>query len=168
MAGDLVPREAFSSPKGISTGLALYDDGNCTKLSPIKRFFLKNPAHGRHQIYRLMRIVGTIQFWRVCMIYLEKKKKTKIGRLTRPRVHASARPHDGSTRGRWMLCTHPPFLGLHACNKMGSTPVLPRKIRQNQQKPNFFSRCDSRPLPKKMFKSETTSIHFFSPRIPTL
>ena len=67
----------------------------------------------------------------------------------RPRIHASARPHDGSTRGRWMLCTHPPFLGLHACNKMGSTPVLPRKIRQNQQKNNFFLRGDFRPFPNK-------------------
>ena len=59
----------------------------------------------------------------------------------RPRIHASARPHDGSTRGQWMLCTHPPFLGLHTCNKMGSTPVLPRKIRQNQHtKKLFFTR----------------------------
>ena len=51
--------------------------------------------------------------------------------------------------GRWMLCTHPPFLGLHACNKMGSTPVLPQKIRKNQQKKNFFLRGDFRPLLNK-------------------
>ena len=37
-----------------------------------------------------------------------------MGRLTRPRVHVSTRPRDGSTRGQWTLCTHPPFLGLHA------------------------------------------------------
>ena len=54
------------------------------------------------------------------------------------RVHASTRQCGGSTRWRWTLCTHPPFLGLHACNKMGSMcvitpvlyvirPVLPRK-----------------------------------------
>ena len=43
---------------------------------------------------------------------------------TRPCINASARPHDGSTRGRWTFCTHPPFLGLHACNKMGSTRVI--------------------------------------------
>ena len=80
-----------------------------------------------------MRIVGPIKFWRVCVIYLEKKKK--MGGWC---VHASARPHDGSTRGRWMLCTHPPFLGLHMCNKMGSTPVLQHKIRQNQHKKKLF------------------------------
>ena len=38
-----------------------------------------------------------------------------MGRLTRPR--------DGSTRGQWTLCTHPPFLGLHACNKMDAWPM---------------------------------------------
>ena len=32
-----------------------------------------------------------------------------LARLTRPRLHTSARPHHGSTRGRWTLCTHPPF-----------------------------------------------------------
>ena len=97
----------------------------------------KNPAYGRHRISRPMRIVGPIQFWRVCMIYLEKKKEEKNGAVdasTRPRIHASARRHNRSTRGGRTLCTHPPFLGLHACNKMGSTPVLPCKIRQNQQK----------------------------------
>ena len=38
-------------------------------------------------------------------------------------VDASTRPRNGSTRGQWTLCTHPPFLGLHACNKMDG-PVL--------------------------------------------
>ena len=47
----------------------------------------------------------------------------------RPCIHAFANPHDGSTRGRWMLCTHTPFLGLHTCNKMGS---------KSAQKNNFF------------------------------
>ena len=36
VAGDLVPREAFSSPKVISTAFAGFDDGKCTKLSQIK------------------------------------------------------------------------------------------------------------------------------------
>ena len=36
----------------------------------------------------------------------KKKEEEKMRRLTRPR--------DGSTRGQWTLCTHPPFLGLHA------------------------------------------------------
>ena len=29
----------------------------------------KNPAYGRHQLSRPMRIVGPIQFWRGCVIY---------------------------------------------------------------------------------------------------
>ena len=37
----------------------------------------KNPAYGRQRIFRPMRIVGPIQFWRGCMIYLEKKKINK-------------------------------------------------------------------------------------------
>ena len=93
---------------------------------------IKNPAYGRHRISRPMRIVGPIKFWRVYVIYLEKKNKWAVDASTRPLIRASARPHDGSRRGRWTLCTNPPLLGPHACNKMGSTPVLPRKIRQNQ------------------------------------
>ena len=30
---------------------------------------------------------------------------------------------DRSTCGRWTLCTHPPFLGLHACNKRDAWPM---------------------------------------------
>ena len=103
-----------------------------------------------------------------------KKKKKKKGSLRvhtsmRPHIHASARPHDGSTWGRWMLCTHLPFLGLHTCNKMGSTPVLPRKIRQNQHtKKLFFYAAILDHFPTKMFNSETTSFQHFSPRIPNL
>ena len=33
----------------------------------------KNSAYGRHRISRPMRIVGPIQFWRGCVIYLTKK-----------------------------------------------------------------------------------------------
>ena len=43
----------------------------------IIQFHKKNPAYGRHQISQPMRIIGPIQFWRVCVIYLEKKKKKK-------------------------------------------------------------------------------------------
>ena len=35
--------------------------------------FKKNPAYGRHQLSRPMRIVGPIQIWRGCVIYLTKK-----------------------------------------------------------------------------------------------
>ena len=112
-----------------------------------------------------MRIVGPIKFWRVCVIYLEEEEKNGVvDASTRPRIHAFARPDDGSTRGRWTLCTHPPFLGLHACNKMGSTPVLPRKIRQNQhKKTNFFLRGDFRPLPNKNVQFWN---HFFPELFP--
>ena len=40
---------------------------------------------------------------------LSREKKWAVDASTRPRIHASARPHDGSTRGRWTLCTLPRF-----------------------------------------------------------
>ena len=36
---------------------------------------MKNPAYGRQRISRPMRIVGRIQFWRGCKIYLKKDNK---------------------------------------------------------------------------------------------
>ena len=133
--------------------------------------YSKNPAYGRYRISRPMRIVGPIQFWRVCEIYLEKRKKKNgaVDASMRLRIHASARPHYGSTRGRWTLCSHPPFLGLHACNKMGSTPVLPSKIRPNQhtkKQKNYAAILEH--FPTKMFNSETSSFQHFSPRIQNL
>ena len=72
----------------------------------------KNPAYGRHRISRPIRIVGPIQFSRVCVIYLEKKKKKKMGRLTRPRVHAytHTRIHASTWRihAGAMDALHPP------------------------------------------------------------
>ena len=35
---------------------------------------IKNPAYGRQRISRPMRIVGPIQFWKGCVIYLKQKK----------------------------------------------------------------------------------------------
>ena len=58
----------------------------------------KNPAYGRHRISRPMQIVGPIQFWRVCVIYLEEEEK--MGRLTRPRVYAYTRPRVHTTDPR--------------------------------------------------------------------
>ena len=63
------------------------------------QFYDKTPAYGRHRISRPMRIVGPIQFWRVCMIYLEKKEEeTKWGGW---RIHASmhTRVHTTDPRG---------------------------------------------------------------------
>ena len=34
------------------------------------KFLTKNPAYGRQRISRPMRIVGPLQFWRGCVIYL--------------------------------------------------------------------------------------------------
>ena len=39
-----------------------------SKFTKVK--YYKNPAYGRQRISRLMRIVGPIQFWRGCVIYL--------------------------------------------------------------------------------------------------
>ena len=68
----------------------------------------KNPAYGRHRISGPMRIVGPIQFWRVCVIYLEEKKEEEkngaVDVSTRPRVHVSTRRlHAGA-----MDALHPP------------------------------------------------------------
>ena len=41
-------------------------------------------------------------------------------------------------------------------------------VRQNQQKTNFFCAAILDHFQTKMFKSETTSFHHFSPRIPNL
>ena len=63
-------------------------------------FINKYPAYGRHRISQPMRIVGPLQISRVCVIYLEKKEKKKMGRLTRPSVHASKRPRVHATAPR--------------------------------------------------------------------
>ena len=100
-----------------------------------------------------------------------KKRKKKMGRLTRSRVHASThtRVHTTDPRGGDCRSAATPVLGLHACNKMGSTPVLPGKIRQNQHtKKTFFYAAILDHFPRKMFNSETTSFQNFSPRIPNL
>ena len=46
-------------------------------LTTLREGFNKNPAYGRQRISRPMRIVGPIQFWRGCMIYLKKKNQKK-------------------------------------------------------------------------------------------
>ena len=63
------------------------------------RSITKNPAYGRHRISRPMRIVGLIQFWRVCVIYLEEEKKEK--KMGGSCVHASThtRVHTPDPRG---------------------------------------------------------------------
>ena len=45
-----MPWEAFSSPKAVPQVLQVYDDGKCAKLSPIKRFFFRNPAYGEKNL----------------------------------------------------------------------------------------------------------------------
>ena len=42
-----------------------------------KKLLLKNPAYGRQRISRPTRIVGPIQFWRGCVVYLKKKQLLK-------------------------------------------------------------------------------------------
>ena len=63
--------------------------------------FKKNPAYGRHRISRPMRIGGPIQFWRVCVIYLEKEEENNwaVDASTRPRIRAYTRVHMTDPRG---------------------------------------------------------------------
>ena len=98
-------------------------------MAPVHDFWIakgKNPAYRRHQISRLMQIVGPIQILRCCMIYLEKEREKKnwaVDEFTRPR-DSSTRPRNGSTRGQWTLCTHPSFLGFHAWAMDALHPTL--------------------------------------------
>ena len=48
----------------------------------------KNPAYGRHQPSRPMRIVGPIQFWRGCVIYRSSSKRGLGPRENADSVHA--------------------------------------------------------------------------------
>ena len=69
----------------------------------------KNPAYGRHQLFRPMRIVGPIQFWRGCLIYLYKKNTKNI------RFWGSTRDHRSAPkRGRGPPRNTSLFLGLYS------------------------------------------------------
>ena len=61
----------------------------------------KNPAYGRHQHSRPMGIVGPIQFWRGCVIYLLKKKLNKN--------YLPPLPRQGAFRGGGPSGTHHRF-----------------------------------------------------------
>ena len=47
------------------------------------QFQNKNPACGRQRISQPMWIVGLIQFWRGCVIYLKKREKIQSGMTPR-------------------------------------------------------------------------------------
>ena len=80
----------------------------------------KNPAYGRHQLSRPMRIVGPIQFWRLCMIYRSAPKSGLGTRENADSVHAKV-----GTRSRqkcWLrsLRNTSPFLGLYSRSRTNS------------------------------------------------
>ena len=74
----------------------------------------KNPAYGRHQLSRPMRIVGPIQFWRGCMIYRSAPKSGLDPRENADSVHAKVGTR--STQKGWLgsLRNTSPFLGLYS------------------------------------------------------
>ena len=78
----------------------------------------KNPAYGRYQLSRPMRIVGPIQFWRGCMIYLYIKIKKYPPPL----------PRQGAFRWGSAIRKTSPFLGLYSrptisTKKLGFGPL---------------------------------------------
>ena len=129
----------------------------------LKKSRRKNPAYGRHRISRPMRIVGPIQFWRVCVICLEEEKNGAVDASTRPRVYAYTRPrvHMTDPRGA-MDPLHPPpvFRAPHQ--------FFHAKLGKNSKKQTFFYAAILDHFLTKMFNSETTSFQHFSPRIPNL
>ena len=54
-------------------------------------------------------------------------------------VDTSTRPRDGSTRGRWTLCTHPSFLGL-TVTQYSSIPLNSPVSRWKFREKNFSQR----------------------------
>ena len=74
----------------------------------------KNPAYGRHQLSRLMQIVGQIQFWRGCVIYRSTPKSELGPRKKAELVHAMV--GTLSTQKCWLgsLRNTSPFLGLYS------------------------------------------------------
>ena len=94
----LLHKKPYYHPHPIQGG---YPDHDTHNREAVK----KNPAYGRHRITRLMRILEPIQFWRVCKIYLEKKRVGwRVYASTHTRVRASTRRiHAGA-----MDALHPP------------------------------------------------------------
>ena len=101
--------------------------------------FKKNPAYGRQRISQPMRIVGPIQFFkRLHDLSFKKKTRTKTRtknayknvykKRVQKRVQKNAyknayKKRVQKKRVQKNACTHPPFLGLHACNKMDAWPM---------------------------------------------
>ena len=63
------PLEDLSSLTSIWYGF-ISQYKNVLKCQPKVAYLHKNHAYGRHQLSRPMRIIGPIQIWRGCMIYL--------------------------------------------------------------------------------------------------
>ena len=80
--------------------------------------YLKNPAHGRHQLSRPMRIVGPIQFWRGCVIYRSATKSGLGPSKNVDSVHAKVGTR--STQNCWLgsLRNTSPFLGLYSWSRL--------------------------------------------------
>ena len=85
-----------------------------------KKIHKKNPAYGRHQLSRPMRIVVPIQFWRVCVIYRSSPKSGLGPRENADLVHAKV--GTWSTQKFWLgsLRNTFPFLGLYSRSRSRS------------------------------------------------
>ena len=84
----------------------------------------KNPAYGRHQLSRPMRIVGPKQFLRGCVIYWSAPKSGLGPRKNADLVHAKVETR--STQKCWLgsLRNTSPFLGLYSRLRSNSEHIL--------------------------------------------
>jgi hypothetical protein len=110
-----LPRLAYCNPTGVQLALVenfrTHVNGEEDKHPNTQK---KNPAYGRHQLSRPMRIVGPIKFWRGCVIYRSAPKIGLGPRENADSVHAKVGTR--STQKCWLgsLQNTSPFLGLYS------------------------------------------------------
>ena len=126
-------------------------------LLPLRKLLFLNPAYRRHQLSQPMRVVGPIQFWRGCVIYQQKKYIYRLSIFSKKKVLGKPWENHGKTPG-------------NPGNTPGKQPQNPGKTLGEGTYIKWH--CDSmkesailHPLWVKVFKSETTFLHYFSPRI---
>ena len=113
----------------------------------------ENPAYGRHQISRPMRIVAPMPQQGGPRIHKNQKelknrrKKSKTEKLKNVQRY-TFQPEISDPSG-----------------SVVSTMFCKAKSKEEK---NFFLRSDFRPHPNKMLNSETTSFQHFSPRVRIL
>ena len=152
---------------------------------------MKNPAYGRHRISRPMRIVGPIKFFKISK--REKSSKTNLNITASYQYNRlqNQQKKNFFLRGDFrplpnknvQMLDH--FFPILFPKDSESLKILDIRLREvgakrqlkkteNRRRPKkvkkktFFCAAILDNFQTKMFISETTSFHYFSPRIPNL